>query len=187
MQDPDLTAAAPRRCDQSSVTAVGGNQVLQRAQPGLSSRSCGTFAIMQRILAALAIAVLFHVPCAEATSPGLQIVVDISRQQMWLVQSGTHAYLGPVSTARRGYRTPTGKFRPLRLERVWYSTRYDRSPMPYSIFFHGGYAIHGTLESRKLGRPVSHGCIRLSVADARLLFKLVQSTGVANTVILVRH
>ena len=59
MQDPDLTAAAPRRCDQSSVTAVGGTQVRQRPQPGLSSRSCAIFAIMQRILAALAIAIPF--------------------------------------------------------------------------------------------------------------------------------
>ena len=69
--------------------------------------------------------------------------------------------IGAVSTARRGYRTPVGKYRPTRLERMWYSSKYENSPMPYSIFFLGGYAIHGTYEVKRLGRAVSHGCIRL--------------------------
>ena len=141
---------------------------------------------MRRVVSALALAVLFLALSATVASSALRIVVYISKQEMWIEQSGATTYLGPVSTARRGYRTPTGKFKPVRLERVWYSTRYDRSPMPYSIFFHRGYAIHGTLEARKLGRPVSHGCIRLSVANARALFKLVQSEGFGNTVIIVR-
>jgi lipoprotein-anchoring transpeptidase ErfK/SrfK len=91
-----------------------------------------------------------------------------------------------VSTARRGYRTPIGTFRPLRLERVWYSTVYDNAPMPYSVFFHRGYAIHGTTEISKLGRPVSHGCVRLHPDNARMLFELIRRYGRSATTIVVR-
>ena len=89
----------------------------------------------------------------------------------------------PVSTARRGYRTPAGSYHPYSLERMHYSRLYDDTPMPYSIFFRGGYAIHGTTETRNLGRAVSHGCVRLSPANARTLFELVQSHGRQNTAI----
>jgi lipoprotein-anchoring transpeptidase ErfK/SrfK len=89
----------------------------------------------------------------------------------------------PVSTARRGYRTPLGSYQPYSLERMHYSRLYDDTPMPYSIFFRRGYAIHGTTEIRNLGRAVSHGCVRLSPANARSLFELVQSHGRQNTTI----
>ncbi|MDA9440230.1 ErfK/YbiS/YcfS/YnhG family protein [Bradyrhizobium sp. CCBAU 51745] len=89
----------------------------------------------------------------------------------------------PVSTARRGYRTPVGTYTPYSLERMHYSKLYDFTPMPYSIFFHAGYAIHGTYEVRSLGRPVSHGCIRLSPNNARSLFELIQAQGRLNTTI----
>lgn len=89
----------------------------------------------------------------------------------------------PVSTARRGYRTPVGTYKPYRLERMHYSRLYDDAPMPYSLFFRGGYAIHGTTEIGNLGRAVSHGCVRLSPDNARTLFELVQSHGTQNTTI----
>ncbi len=98
---------------------------------------------------------------------------------------GTDFSTWPVSTARRGYRTPTGSYKPYSLERMHYSKLYDYTPMPYSIFFHGGYAIHGTTETRNLGRPVSHGCVRLSPDNARSLFELVQSHGRQNTTIKI--
>jgi hypothetical protein len=79
-----------------------------------------------------------------------------------------------VSTARRGYRTPNGSYRPQRLARKWFSRKYDWSPMPYSIFFDGGYAIHGSYEISHLGRPASHGCIRLHPNNAAVLFALVK-------------
>ena len=71
----------------------------------------------------------------------------------------------------------------LRATRMHYSKLYDYTPMPYSIFFHGGFAIHGTLAVRSLGRAVSHGCVRLSPGNARSLFELVQSHGLQNTTI----
>jgi L,D-transpeptidase-like protein len=104
----------------------------------------------------------------------INITVDKSRQQLTVVVDGVPRYEWPVSTARWGYNTPNGTYHPQRLERSWYSRKYDMSPMPYSIFFAGGYAIHGSYEVSHLGRPASHGCIRLSPAHAATLFALVQ-------------
>ena len=94
------------------------------------------------------------------------------------------AYVWAVSTARRGYRTPPGNNYVQRMVRMWYSRKYDMSPMPHSLFFYGGYAIHGTGAIRQLGRPASHGCVRLHPANARALYPLVGSYGGAR--ILVR-
>lgn len=120
---------------------------------------------------------------AEAAELGVRI--DLSEQIMTVEVDGIPAYTWPVSTARRGYRTPIGRFRPIRLERVWYSRKYDNAPMPHSIFFHGGYAIHGTTEIRSLGRPVSHGCVRLHPDNARVLFGLVREYGAGSTIIAI--
>jgi hypothetical protein len=88
---------------------------------------------------------------------------------------GAQRYEWPVSTARWGYRTPNGTYKPQWLARKWFSRKYDWSPMPYSIFFDGGYAIHGSYEISHLGRPASHGCIRLHPDNAALLFALVKA------------
>jgi hypothetical protein len=45
--------------------------------------------------------------------------------------------------------------------------------MPHSIFFHNGYAIHGTTEIKRLGRIASHGCVRLHPENAEKLYSLV--------------
>jgi len=110
---------------------------------------------------------------AKAT---VRIHIDLSSQRMH-VKSSRGSYVWPVSTARSGYRTPRGSFAPTGLQRMHYSSKYDMSPMPYSIFFRGGYAIHGTYAVGALGRPVSHGCVRLSPAHAARLFHMVQSEG----------
>ncbi|WP_436643313.1 L,D-transpeptidase [Microbaculum sp. FT89] len=120
-----------------------------------------------------------------ATAGSVSVRIDISEQRMHVSVGGRPAYTWKVSTARRGYRTPIGNFRPKRLERTWYSTRYNGSPMPNSIFFYGGYAIHGTYEVRNLGRPVSHGCVRLAPQNARTLFDLVLKHGRGSTLITV--
>ncbi len=96
---------------------------------------------------------------------------------------GAHFATWPVSTARRGYHTPLGTYTPYSLESMHYSKLYDDTPMPYSIFFHAGYAIHGTYEVRNLGRPVSHGCIWLSPSHARFLFELIRAQGRQSTTI----
>ena len=115
---------------------------------------------------------------------GVVVTVDKSAQRLTVEVDGYQRYQWPVSTARWGYRTPTGSYRPERLARQWFSSKYDNSPMPYSIFFHGGYAIHGSYEIRRLGSPASHGCIRLHPDNAAVLFSLVQAN-VRNTRIVV--
>lgn len=106
----------------------------------------------------------------------VRIHIDLSAQRME-VESDSGSYSWPISTARSGYVTPRGSFAPESLQRVHYSHKYHRSPMPYSIFFLGGYAIHGTYATAYLGRPASHGCIRLSAEHAAALFHMVQTEG----------
>jgi lipoprotein-anchoring transpeptidase ErfK/SrfK len=86
-----------------------------------------------------------------------------------------------VSTGRGRFGTPNGVFRPLRLERRWFSRRYCNSPMPYSVFFHKGYSIHGTTELSRLGGPASHGCVRVHPRNAAALYALVQGFGAERT------
>lgn len=111
--------------------------------------------------------------------------VDLSSQRMTVSVNGVPRYSWLVSTARRGYVTPTGVYRPQRLYRMYYSRKYYNSPMPYSIFYSGGYAIHGSYAVSQLGGPASHGCIRLHPSNAATLYSLVQSYGRGNTAIVI--
>ena len=121
-------------------------------------------------------AALFSLVAGPALA-GVQVHISNSQQRMRVYVDGAPAYSWPVSTARRGYRTPPGRYRVQRMERMWYSRKYDMSPMPYALFFRGGYAIHGTYSIRQLGRPASHGCVRLHPGNARALFALVRHYG----------
>lgn len=113
--------------------------------------------------------------------------IDISEQTMTVTKYGRVIHRWKVSTARRGYVTPRGTYRPTRMHTMWYSRKYDMSPMPHSIFFHGGYAIHGTPYVKNLGRPASHGCVRLHPDNARRLFSLVKNVGPGNVRIVVTN
>jgi lipoprotein-anchoring transpeptidase ErfK/SrfK len=139
----------------------------------------------RRFLFVFAVVALSLLAPDRALAATLEVRIDLSAQTMQVEAGGSVLHRWPVSTARPGYRTPVGTFRPIRLERTWYSTIYDGSPMPYSIFFRGGYAIHGTTEVKNLGRPASHGCVRLHPDNARRLFELVLAHGKSNTVIRV--
>lgn len=122
----------------------------------------------------LVLAALFaSIGLARATA---NIHIDLSSQTM-RVESNAGSYAWPVSTARAGYYTPRGSYAPTGMQRMHYSRKYHMSPMPYSIFFRGGYAIHGTYATGALGRPASHGCVRLSPANAKRLYEIVQSEG----------
>lgn len=142
---------------------------------------------LRTVLILLACAASLLIPAVSgAAATRLTVTIDLSSQSMQIKGDNQVLHDWPVSTARPGYRTPIGTFRPSRLERVWYSSIYDNAPMPYSVFFHRGYAIHGTTEISKLGRPSSHGCVRLHPDNARTLFELIRSFGKAATVIVVR-
>jgi lipoprotein-anchoring transpeptidase ErfK/SrfK len=130
--------------------------------------------------------VLLAFASAEA-SAGIVARIDISRQTMTVAENGRLIYSWAVSTGRSPYRTPRGSFRPTRMHKMWYSRKYDNSPMPHSIFFYGGYAIHGTDAVGSLGRPASHGCVRLHPSNARTLYNLVLAHGAGNTRIILQN
>ena len=113
------------------------------------------------------------------------VTIDKSTQHMSISVDGTPRYNFAVSTGRAGYGTPNGTYHPERLARTWFSKKYYNSPMPHSIFFHGGYAIHGSYEISRLGGPASHGCVRLHPSNAATLYALVQREGASNTTIVV--
>ena len=107
------------------------------------------------------------------SSQRLSVYVDGAQRYNWAISSGLAG--GP----------PSGTYRPERLERKWYSRKYDWSPMPHAIFFHHGFAIHGTNYISRLGRRASHGCVRLHPQHAAMLFDLVQSRGKSSSRIIV--
>ena len=121
-----------------------------------------------------------------AAAASVSVTVDISDQKMYVRVDNIMAYSWAVSTARGHYRTPVGSFHPIRMYSKYYSKKYHGSPMPHSIFFYGGYAIHGTTEVSRLGTPASHGCIRLDPANAKALYALVKEHGSGSTTIQVR-
>ena len=110
--------------------------------------------------------------------------VDLSSQRMVVTRRGKTLYSWPVSTGRKGYRTPTGTWRVHRMHREYYSKKYDNAPMPFAMFYYRGFAIHGTNSISRLGRPASHGCVRLHPSNAATLFSLVNRYG--GTVKVVR-
>jgi len=112
--------------------------------------------------------------------------ISIAQQRMSVYVDGELTYTWPVSTARKGYTTPRGNFRAQWLDPMHYSSIYEDAPMPYSVFFSGGYAIHGTYETRYLGHPASHGCVRLSPANAEQLYSLIEEQGVRATRVIVK-
>lgn len=123
------------------------------------------------------------VASALPAAAGILARIDLGEQEMQVFVDGKLRYTWPISSGRRGYETPTGSFRPQRLEREWYSTQYDDAAMPYSVFFKGGYAIHGGY--RRVGGPASHGCIRLTTGNARTLFELIEDRGPRSTRIII--
>jgi len=138
---------------------------------------------MRRRLMAPFVAALLVLPLTVApAAAALVIHVDKSAQQMTVSRDGQFLYQWPVSTGRPSLPTPSGTFRPFRMDIDHYSEQYDNAPMPYSIFFtRNGDAIHGTDEVKYIGRAVSHGCVRLSRKHAAILWKLVKQEKMANT------
>lgn len=147
---------------------------------------------MRRLIASLAAVLLLltaALPANAAAKPKpagtVEIEIDISRQIMRVEVNGWSFARWKVSTARPGYHTPRGSWRPFLLKEMHYSRKYDNSPMPHSIFFLGGYAIHATYSTRQLGRPASHGCVRLHPQNAARLYALVQKYGLRSTRITI--
>lgn len=141
---------------------------------------------MFKALAAAA-ALVISAMSTQALSAGLEARIQLSTQTMTVTKHGRLIHTWRVSTARKGYVTPRGAWRPTRMHKMWRSRKYDNAPMPYSVFYHGGYAIHGTYSVKRLGSPASHGCVRLDTANAATFYGLVKQFGPGNTRIVVTN
>ena len=132
------------------------------------------------------LAVLFAVCCGSAGRVQADVVVTVDKatQRMSVAVNGETKYTWVVSTGVYG--TPSGTFRPQSLSRFHRSSLFNNAPMPYSIFYDGHFAIHGTDHVRQLGARASRGCVRLHPANAAILFALVQKEGLGNTRIHIR-
>jgi hypothetical protein len=126
---------------------------------------------------------------SQTTNPAAStILIDIDKttQKMTVSVDGAEKYRWPVSTGKRGYSTPSGTYTPTSMNEIWYSKQWDNSPMPHSIFFmKDGHAIHGSYEVKHLGKPVSHGCVRISPQNATVLYDLVKKNGMKNTQVVL--
>jgi hypothetical protein len=127
---------------------------------------------------------LAFLAAGSAAQAKVAITVDKNAQEMTVAVDGVERYHWPVSSGIPSHETPNGSFRAFRMEEDHYSKEFDDAPMPHSIFFTKiGHAIHGTMSENRLGTPASHGCVRISRANASTLYALVQSEGVLNTTV----
>ncbi|MEM6849432.1 MAG: L,D-transpeptidase [Pseudomonadota bacterium] len=122
-----------------------------------------------------------------ASAKALVAEIDLSDQRLTVVYKGEALATWKISTGRAGFRTPTGTFRPQRMYRDYFSRQYDGAPMPNAVFYDRGYAIHGSYEVSSLGRPASHGCVRLAPGNAEKLFDMILAVGAENVAISVRR
>jgi len=129
----------------------------------------------------LALAAAFFAP--EMAKAFVRIDIDLSSQTMHVASGSGESYDWPISSGRAGHLTPRGAFRPIALYPMVHSAKYDNAPMPHSIFFLSQYAIHGTNAVGSLGRPASHGCIRLAPANAATLYAMVKAEGASIRII----
>lgn len=137
------------------------------------------------IAAAIAFAALAFVSSTQAFAASVVARVSIAQQQMVVSYNGEALHTWPVSTARRGKVTPIGSWKAKWLSRYHKSSLYKNAPMPYSIFYNGNYAVHGTTSIKKLGQPASAGCVRLHPDNAAILFEMAKREGLDNVLIVV--
>jgi hypothetical protein len=122
----------------------------------------------------------------EAKKSAILVDIDKTNQQMTVSLDNVEKYRWPVSTGKAGYSTPSGTYTATSMNEIWYSKQYDNAPMPHAVFFmRDGHAIHGTYEVKNLGKPVSHGCVRISPENAAILYGLVQASGLENTKVVL--
>lgn len=143
---------------------------------------------MRNLLFVAAVAfALMPLSSVSALAAKLVAKIDLSSQTMVVSQNGVVKYKWPVSTGRSGYSTPTGSYSAKWLSRYHRSRKYNNAWMHYAVFFRGGYAIHATRDTKRLGRRASHGCVRLAPKHAAKFFSLVKRSGNRNTRIVIRH
>ena len=123
---------------------------------------------------------------AATGTAGVLINIDKTNQTMTVSVDGVETYEWSVSTGKAGYSTPSGTYPATSMNEIWYSKQWDNAPMPHSIFFmKDGHAIHGSFDVKNLGKPVSHGCVRISPENAATLYALVAENGLENTQVVL--
>jgi len=143
---------------------------------------------MKKMMVAASAAIFLQLMgAAAADAAALVAEIDIGTQTMTVSENGITKYHWKVSTARQGYVTPTGSYSAKWLSRDHRSKKYDNAPMPYAVFFNGGYAVHATYDVKRLGRPASHGCVRLLPQNAATFFSMTQEAGLHNTRIVINR
>lgn len=102
----------------------------------------------------------------------LRLTVDLSQQKVFLHRDGAVVDSSPVSTGRKGFATPKGRFVVTNKYRDWKSTLYEDASMPFFMRLScGDFGLHaGALP----GYPASHGCIRMPLAKAQAFFAKVE-------------
>ena len=137
---------------------------------------------MRSLLIPVAALMLAAAPTAALAKVAINI--DKDNQTMTVSVDGVERYHWPISSGNPSHETPNGKFQTFRMEEDHFSKEFDDAPMPHSIFFtKQGHAIHGTFSEKSLGTPVSHGCVRISRANATTLYDLVKRDGLLTTTV----
>lgn len=151
------------------ITSASDRAIQQYPVIDMKTHPCRRAAVFGMV----AVSMLAAWPAAA----GVVARIDQGQQRMRVFVDGRATYDWPVSTARRGFVTPNGRYRVGRMATMWRSRKYHGAPMPHAMFFRGGYAIHGTYATGSLGRRASHGCVRLSPGHAARLFDLARTYG----------
>lgn len=142
---------------------------------------------MRHFIVATLVLLMMQFGSQSASAANLVANISLSSQTMTVTQNGVVKHRWKVSTARKGYVTPRGSWSAKWLSRHHRSRKYNNAPMPYAVFFNGGYAVHATFDLKRLGRPASHGCIRLHPDNAAQFFAMTSRSGLKNTRIVVTH
>jgi lipoprotein-anchoring transpeptidase ErfK/SrfK len=100
------------------------------------------------------------------------IDVDLSEQKLTAIENGIPVHATLVSSGLPQTPTPTGQYR------IWIKLRYDDmagadyyiEDVPYVMYFHEGYGLHGVTWHGNFGHPMSHGCVNVPTEEAGWLF-----------------
>lgn len=141
--------------------------------------------IWLKLLCAQVLTVILVCATSELLLASILIRIDKPTQTMTVSVDGQERYRWRVSTGATEFSTPVGSYNALHMKVIHYSREWDNARMPHSIFFtERGHAIHGSNHSG-LGTPRSHGCVRLSLPNAAMLYQLVETHGISKTKVVV--
>jgi lipoprotein-anchoring transpeptidase ErfK/SrfK len=152
-------------------------QLITRGSTMNSTKNIGFMSFIRALWVAIGACIFVSPAIAELPAPTVFADINLTTQRMTVSDKSGVLYKWKISSAGGGYVTPIGVYRPQWISAMHYSKQYYNAPMPYSVFFHRGYAIHGTVAVERLGRPASHGCVRLATPNAKKFFDLVQKRG----------